>query len=143
MKIRSLLYSILFLLLFSCSTDNTSKNPVVHIGRTAIEVELANTPEKREQGLMHRTSLDAEKGMLFIFEKEKYLYFWMKNTGIPLSIAYISSSGQIIDLLDLEPYSLKLVQSSKPALYALEVNRGFFMKKGIKVGDTVKLPEIK
>ena len=143
MKIRSLLYSILFLLLFSCSTDNTSKNPVVHIGRTAIEVELANTPEKRQQGLMHRTSLDAEKGMLFIFEKEQYLYFWMKNTGIPLSIAYISSSGQIIDILNLEPYSLKLVQSSKPALYALEVNRGFFMKKGITVGDTVKLPDIK
>ena len=143
MKIRSILYSILFLLLFSCSADNTSKNPVVHIGRTAIEVELANTPEKRQQGLMNRTSLDDEKGMLFIFEKEKYLYFWMKNTGIPLSIAYISSSGQIIDILDLEPYSLKLVQSSKPALYALEVNRGFFMKKGIKVGDTVKLPDIK
>jgi len=67
----------------------------------------------------------------------------MKNTGIPLSIAYISSSGQIIDILNLEPYSLKLVQSSKPALYALEVNRGFFMKKGITVGDTVKLPGIK
>ena len=138
MKIKYLIFIVLFLLLISCSADNTSKNPVVRIGRTAIEVELANTPEKRQQGLMHRTSLDAEKGMLFIFEKEQFLYFWMKNTGIPLSIAYISSSGQIIDLLDLEPYSRKLVPSSKPALYALEVNLGFFREKNIMVGDTVK-----
>ena len=65
MRMKYLIYSILFLLLFSCSIDNTSKNPVVRIGRTAIEVELANTQEKRQQGLMHRTSLDAEKGMLF------------------------------------------------------------------------------
>ena len=140
MKIKYLLYSFLFLLQLSCSAENKSKGPHIYIGKNLIEVELADTFEKRQQGLMNRTSLDKDKGMLFIFEKEQYLYFWMKNTSIPLSIAYISSSGQIVDILDLEPYSLKLVKSSYPALYALEVNRGFFKKNGINTGDSVKFP---
>ena len=89
---------------------------------------------------MYRKSLDADKGMLFVYDKVQIVYFWMKNTSIPLSIAYINNSGLITEINDLEPFSLKVDRSSNPVLYALEVNRGFFKRNGIKVGDSVRFP---
>jgi len=140
MKIIYLIFCILSLLLFSCSGDNKSQNPIIHIGNKSIEVELADTPEKRQQGLMNRTSLEKNHGMLFVFENEQHVNFWMKDTSIPLSIAYINKSGQITEIYDLEPYSLKILWSSHPVLYGLEVNRGYFKENNIKVGDSVKIP---
>ena len=139
MRITYLLYSIIFIFLFSCAEENKTGNPIIHIGNNALEVEIADTPEKRMTGLMNRAFLDKDKGMLFIFEKEQPVYFWMKDTGIPLSIAYINRSGYITEIYDLEPFSLQMVRSTYPVLYALEVNRGYFKQKGIKTGDVVRL----
>jgi len=140
MKITCLIYSIFLVLSVSCSKSNSPPKHIIYIRETPIEVELANTPQKREVGLMYRKSLDADKGMLFVYDKVQIVYFWMKNTSIPLSIAYINSSGLITEINDLEPFSLKVDRSSNPVLYALEVNRGFFKRNGIKVGDSVRFP---
>lgn len=114
-----------------------------------IDVELAKTTEEHAQGLMHRTSLGEISGMLFIFDRPRVLSFWMKNTFIPLSIAYIDENKKIIDIQDMSPVKSVMDQntpsyvSKGPALYALEVNQGFFKKRKIKVGDTVKIVETK
>ncbi len=103
--------------------------------RTALRVEVAETQNEREKGLMFRYSLPADSGMLFVFDREQELSFWMKNTFIPLDIAYLSSNGVINEIYRMEPldYSI-LYPSKKPAKYALEVNAGWFKKNGIKPG---------
>lgn len=143
MKIKFLVFCIFLWLPVSCSADIKSQYPVVQIGDNTLAVEIADTPEKRNKGLMHRTSLDGDKGMLFIYEREQHVPFWMKDTGIPLSIAFINRAGTITEIRDLEPYSTKMIWSSYPVLYALEVNLGYFEKNGIKTGDLVKLPDSK
>ena len=79
--------------------------------------------------------------MLFIFESEQMLSFWMQNTSIPLSIAYINADGVIVDILDMNPFDLTAVPSSRPAMYALEVNQGEFEKRGIRPGNRVIFSE--
>ncbi len=106
-----------------------------------IYVEIADTPEERAEGLMFRSSLPEDRGMLFVFPEPQPLAFWMKNTAIPLSIAYIDRHGTILEIHDMEPYSLESVPSRQPALYALEVNQGTFERLGIAPGDRLRLPE--
>ena len=103
-----------------------------------ISAELAKTAEERSKGLMFREKLHDGDGMLFIFEKDQYLSFWMKNTSIPLSIAYISSDGIIIDIKDLHPHNENSVLSSRMVRYALEVPQGWFSRVGVKPGDKVR-----
>jgi uncharacterized membrane protein (UPF0127 family) len=105
----------------------------------ALEVEIARTETERAQGLMYRKSLDDGKGMLFIFEKDEILSFWMKNTLIPLSVAFIASDGRILEIRHMEPESLIPVRSSRSARYALEVPRGWFERMGIKPEDRLRL----
>jgi uncharacterized membrane protein (UPF0127 family) len=100
-----------------------------------LEAEIARTDEERAQGLMYRKSLDDGKGMLFIFERDEILSFWMKNTLVPLSIAFIASDGRILEIRDMEPESLIPVRSGRSARYALEVPRGWFSRAGVKPGD--------
>ncbi|MGB3632459.1 MAG: DUF192 domain-containing protein, partial [Rubrobacteraceae bacterium] len=94
------------------------------------------------QGLMNRTSLGEDRGMLFVFEEEATLSFWMKNTLIPLSVAYIDSEGRIVDIQKMEPLDddPPHYASAEPAQYALEVNQGFFEERGVEVGDMAELP---
>jgi len=106
----------------------------------SLEVELAQTDAERTTGLMYRTALEDGKGMLFIFERDQVLSFWMKNTLIPLSIAYIAYDGTIIDIRDMYPKNTSPVHSSRSVRYALEVPQGWFARAGVKPGDTVKLP---
>jgi uncharacterized membrane protein (UPF0127 family) len=114
-----------------------------------VHVEIADSPAEQEWGLMHRKSMGADHGMLFVFPDEQIRYFWMKNTLIPLSIAYIDSDRHIIDMQDMKPVREQTVPdselpryvSAEPAQYALEVNQGFFDKHGVKAGDRVELPE--
>ena len=106
-------------------------------GSVSIEVELAKTEDQRTTGLMYRTGLEDGKGMLFIFETDQVLSFWMKNTLIPLSIAYISYDGTIADIRDMFPNNTTPVHSSRSVRYALEVPQGWFGRAGIKVGDKV------
>jgi uncharacterized membrane protein (UPF0127 family) len=101
----------------------------------ALKVELARTPEQRSQGLMHRKRLPDGKGMLFMFERDEALSFWMKNTYIPLSIAFIASDGRITEIKDMEPLNLNSVKSSRSVRYALEVPQGWFGRAGIQAGD--------
>jgi uncharacterized membrane protein (UPF0127 family) len=111
--------------------------------KVEVRVEIADNPFERARGLMYRTALGEDRGMLFVYPEEQELSFWMKNTLIPLSIAYIDSEGRIVDILDMKPLDDKPPHyvSSEPVQYALEVNQGFFEKRGAKVGDRVELPE--
>jgi uncharacterized membrane protein (UPF0127 family) len=95
------------------------------------------------RGLMYRTALGQDRGMLFVYEVEQHLSFWMKNTRIPLSIAFIDSTGRITDILDMKPLDDRPPHylSSEPVMYALEVNQGFFEERGVRVGDHAELPE--
>jgi uncharacterized membrane protein (UPF0127 family) len=108
-----------------------------------VRVEIADNAFERARGLMYRTALTEDRGMLFIFKAEQKLSFWMKNTRIPLSIAFIDSEGRIVDIQDMRPLDDDPPHyvSAKPAQYALEVNQGFFEERGVKVGDRAELPE--
>lgn len=103
-----------------------------------IWVEVAGTPEEREKGLMGRKNLEKDEGMLFIFESEDYHGFWMKNTLIPLSIAFIDKEGRIVGITDMEPLSLASNLPPRPILYALEMRKGWFKKNKVKIGDRVR-----
>jgi uncharacterized membrane protein (UPF0127 family) len=102
--------------------------------------ELARSDEQRRRGLMGRKSLPDGEGMLFVFETDRTLSFWMKNTLIPLSIAFISHDGRILEIHDMESQSLRSVQSSRSARYALEVPQGWFARSGVGPGDIIQIP---
>jgi uncharacterized protein len=104
-------------------------------------VEIARTDAERERGLMRRTALGRREGMLFVFERDEHLTFWMKNTPLPLSIAFLSAEGKILEIADMTPFSEKTIRSRLSARYALEVPRGVFEEIGAAPGDTVTLPE--
>ena len=106
----------------------------------AFDVELAVTPEQRRQGLMFREQLGEREGMLFVFDEEQTVSFWMRDTPLPLTIAFIDARGVIVHMADMVPYSEAPVPSRYPARYALEVNRGALQRAGIEVGDLVELP---
>jgi hypothetical protein len=105
-----------------------------------LNVEIAKTPAERERGLMNRTSMAENHGMLFIFPNDQHLSFWMKNTDIPLAIAYISQDGTIREIYHMKPHSLEAIQSDHSVRYALEVNEGEFARFGIKPGDRILFP---
>lgn len=100
-----------------------------------LRVELASTPEQRSQGLMFRENLPPDQGMLFVFADDRVRSFWMRNTPIPLSIAFLDADRRIINILDMEPFDETLHQSAAPARYALEVNQGWFAARGMQAGD--------
>ena len=104
-----------------------------------VKAEIASTFDERKNGFMFRQEIPDGTGMLFIFEEEQILDFWMKNTPHPLSIAYIDKNGKIRDILDMTPYSLANITSSTEVLYALEVPQGWYGKVNVKVGDKLKL----
>jgi uncharacterized membrane protein (UPF0127 family) len=108
-----------------------------------VRVEIADDTSEQRRGLMHRTALAEDRGMLFVYRDEEIRSFWMKNTLIPLSIAFIDSEGRIVDIQDMKPLDDDPPNyvSAEPARYALEVNRGFFEERGIKAGDRADLPE--
>ena len=108
------------------------------VGHQRVTVEVAATPSARRRGLMHRESLPDDRGMLFIFPEEKLLTFWMKDTRIPLSIAFAREDGTIVRIADLEPRSERPVSSRSPARYALEMNRGWFARHGVLEGDAIR-----
>jgi uncharacterized protein len=107
-----------------------------------VRVEIADEPEEQATGLMNRTALGEDRGMLFVFPSEEDRSFWMKDTLIPLSIAYMDSEGRIVDIQDMKALDddPPHYESAEPARYALEVNKGFFEERGVKVGDSAELP---
>jgi uncharacterized membrane protein (UPF0127 family) len=120
------------------------KTTVLSIMRTnsepvEITVEIAVTEAERAKGLMNRKKLPDGEGMMFVFERDQQLSFWMKNTVIPLSIAFIASDGRIVEIRDMQPLDLNSVKSSRSVRYALETPQGWFNRTGIKPGDVVKI----
>ena len=105
-----------------------------------VSAEIAEKTEDRNHGFMERKNIPDGTGMLFVFERDQILSFWMKNTPHPLSIAYIDSKGKIRNIYDMTPYSLSSIVSTVSVRYALEVPQGWYKKNGITEGDTVLLP---
>jgi uncharacterized membrane protein (UPF0127 family) len=124
-------------LLASCGG---SKLPLVSIdvGGHAVTVEVAATAEHRTMGLMHRDHLPAERGMLFVYPDEGIRHFWMKDTRIPLSIAFADRTGKVVRIADMPPLTTKRTSSLYPVKFALEMNKGWFDSKGITPGVTLK-----
>ncbi|MFT0531390.1 DUF192 domain-containing protein [Castellaniella hirudinis] len=107
------------------------------IGAHTIQAELADTPATLSRGLMHRDHLPADAGMLFLFDQPDIRCFWMKNTRIPLSIAFIDPQGRIVSIQDMQPQSLDTHCSPEAVGAALEMNQGWFRRAGIRAGDRV------
>lgn len=106
-----------------------------------IQAEIADTDATREKGLMFRKNIPDGTGMLFVYDHDLVMRFWMKNTPSPLSIAYIDSKGIIKDIFDMEPFNLNSVTSTGYVRYALEVPQGYFKRAGISVGDKMTIAE--
>lgn len=106
----------------------------------SVIAEVADTEETRVKGFMEREVIPEGTGMIFIFNRDQILSFWMKNTPHPLSIAYIDSRGKIRDIYHMTPYSMASWSSTVSVRYALEVPQGWFEKVGVKVGDVVLIP---
>lgn len=103
-------------------------------GMHQIDAQVAQTPEQRATGLMHRQQMPQHEGMLFVFDQPSVQCFWMKDTLLPLSIAFVADDGIVVNLDEMKPQTLDSHCSGKPVRYVLEMNRGWFAKKGIKPG---------
>ncbi len=136
----------LFLItLIALSYGNTFSKKTITVKDKNITVEVADTDSLRQQGLMYRKSLAKDEGMLFIFSDEQPLSFWMKNTFIHLTIAYFNKNKILIDLKDMPPFGKKqgdppTYRSARPAMYALEMNVGWFKTNKIGLGSKLSLP---
>lgn len=108
------------------------------VGGKEMLAEVAISEDERSLGLMHRKSLGRDRGMVFVYPEEEKLSFWMKNTLIPLSIAFCREDGRITEIQKMEPMDEMSHVSREPGMYALEVNQGWFEENGIRVGDRVE-----
>lgn len=104
------------------------------IGIHQLQVQVAQTPEQHATGLMYRTEMPQQEGMLFVFATPSQQCFWMKNTQIPLTAAFVADDGTIVNLEDMQAQTTQSHCSAKPVRYVLEVNQGWFAKKGLKAG---------
>ena len=109
-------------------------------GMHLINAQVAATPHQRETGLMYRAEMPSGEGMVFVFENATALCFWMKNTQIPLTAAFIADDGTIINLEDMKPMTTDSHCAKKPARFVLEMNQGWFAKRGIKEGQKLSGP---
>jgi uncharacterized protein len=112
----------------------------LHAAGQELSVEVARTEGQRERGLMGRNDLGPRDGMIFVFERDDHLSFWMKDTPTALSIAFLSAEGRILEIADMEPFSQKVIRSRFSARYALEMRKGAFAELGIREGDSFSLP---
>ena len=103
-----------------------------------INAELASSPQQREIGLMFRPAMPANDGMLFVFEQPGKQCFWMRNTLIPLSVAFIDDDGSVVNIDDMKPKTDDSHCSAKPVRFVLEMNEGWFAKRGIKAGSRLR-----
>lgn len=114
----------------------------LRVGGTVVAVEIAATEKDRARGLMFRESLGKDTGMLFIYPEPRTLSFWMKNTIIPLSIAFIDSDGNVVNTLEMKPLiEVPPYRSTRPCRFALEMAAGWFSEHRVKAGDRVEIPE--
>ncbi len=121
----------------AANADLAFKTAQVKVGPHPLNVEVASSDPQRMQGLMFREKLGRNDGMLFIFDEPAYQSMWMKNTLIPLSVAFIDADGRILNILDMEPQTLDTHSSAGPAVYAIETNKGWFAQNKVKPGEKV------
>ena len=143
-----LLHAVLFTLslawLSTASAQDTPQTQLPRIklqaGMFNIDTQVAQTPEQRSTGLMFRTDMPAHEGMLFVFEQPATQCFWMKNTLIPLTAAFVADDGSIVNLVDMKPQTTDSHCSAKPVRFVLEMNQGWFAKRGLKAGSKLSGP---
>jgi len=140
MKKRLLLFPLLMILAGCAQDGSTLPTEKLVIHNQTFTVEIANTPEQRNRGLMYRDSMPARHGMIFLFERSAAVGFWMKNTRIPLDIIYMSQQGAITGIFTLQPYDETGVQNPPEARIVLELNAGQARELNLKTGDTLRLP---
>ena len=137
----SKLYAAAFAMLLAAAgapaQDGPQSLPAIRLnaGMHIIKAEVAQAPDERAIGLMHRKTMPANDGMLFVFEQPAPQCFWMKNTLLPLSIAFVADDGTVSSIEEMAPGSLDSHCSKQPVRYALEMNQGWFAKRGIKPGS--------
>lgn len=125
---------------FACAAQTAAQKLAavrLNVGIHNVNAEVARTPDQRATGLMFRQAMPASDGMLFVFDEPATQCFWMKNTYIPLSTAFLADDGSIVNIADMQPQALDSHCSSKPVRYVLEMNQGWFAKRGIKPGAKV------
>ncbi len=136
------LYPAVLIAVFIGFTETTLADPLLtyslRIKNHEIRAEVANTEESRRRGLMFRDKLGDNSGMVFSYPESSVNAMWMKNTRIPLSVAFIDRNGRILNIENMEPFSEQAHVSAGEAAYALEMKRGWFKKRGIKIGDRVE-----
>jgi uncharacterized membrane protein (UPF0127 family) len=141
-KLRRRLYFAKIAILLVATALTAQADPLItyplRIKKHEIRAEIANTEQDRLRGLMFRDKLAENSGMVFSYPRAEPTAMWMKNTRIALSVAFIDANGRILNIAEMEPYSEQAHASSGAASYALEMNRGWFRKQGIKAGDTVE-----
>ena len=136
--IKRLFVSVLLATSFAAQAQDTPQSNLERIklavGMHRLDVQVAATPEQRQIGLMFRKDMPQHEGMIFIFEQPSKQCFWMKNTLLPLSAAFIADDGSIVNIEEMKPLTLEPHCSAQPVRYVLEMNKGWFAKKGIKAG---------
>ena len=137
------LVGIVCLCLTTVATASGGKIAKVQLNDKIVQVEYVDTPALRARGLQGRTELCPDCGMLFHFGAETATAMWMKNTFLPLDVAFIKASGIIANIEGMEPMSLRSVPSDGRVLYALEMHRGWFARQGVQVGDSMQLLDIR
>ena len=143
-RIGTTLLVVVAALVSSCAKEGTGSRLIIETanGEVELNVEIADTPEERQQGLMNRRELAPDAGMVFVHNTPTESNFWMKNTLIPLSLAVWGPGGEIAAILDMEPCKADpctIYTPGVPWVGAVEVNQGFFAENGVKVGDQVRL----
>lgn len=113
----------------------------ISVGMLRIDAQVASTPQQREIGLMHRREMPQHEGMLFIFDQPATQCFWMRNTLLPLTAAFVEDDGTIANLADMKPLDETSHCSSKPVRYVLEMNQGWFEKRNLRAGVKLRGPE--
>ncbi|MBC7375868.1 MAG: DUF192 domain-containing protein [Burkholderiaceae bacterium] len=138
---RQLIRSAAALLALACTLAFAQEEPQMNLPRVnvgagmyQIDSQVAFTPEQRQIGLMFRKEMPAHEGMLFVFEQPSTQCFWMKNTILPLSAAFVADDGSIVNIVDMKPQTTDSHCSLKPVRFVLEVNQGWFAKRKIQAG---------
>jgi uncharacterized protein len=143
-SIASLVRAVLLMLIALCAASAPAQDQpqnlaatTLKVGMHSIRAQLAITPMQRQVGLMHRREMPSHEGMLFVFDEPSQQCFWMRNTLIPLSIAFLADDGTVVNLADMKPQSDDSHCSAKPVRFALEMNQGWFAKRGVKPGTRI------
>lgn len=138
--IQVLSRALLALALAAAALSARAQMPEINltIGGHKLTAEVAASNPERQQGLMHRRMMPENRGMLFVFTEEAQHAMWMKNTYIPLSVAFIDNNGVIANIEDMKPHTENAHPAVKPVRYALEMNAGWFAKRGIKAGAKIE-----